>query len=147
MDGSRELNLDALRHSLATAGHLLFRFGPLTERLFIDFRSTDTAGPGVFILDQASSFTDRVASIKQLRPDFPDIERLQVVSWPLPVAALGRLGVIEAARSRLAGMDAFDALRQLDDAYAQLVRLEHDELRRAITGEGYHTLWPSARHA
>lgn len=147
MDGSHELNLDALRTSLATANHVLFRFGPISERLFIDFRISDEAGPAVFTLDQTSTFTERVASITRLRPGFPPIERLQVVSWPLPVTALDRLGVIEAARGRLAELDAFDALRQLDEVYGRLVRLEHDELRRAITGEGYHTLWPSARRA
>ena len=68
-------------------------------------------------------------------------------SRPLRVAALERLGVLETIRDRLAQMDAFDALSELDEAHTRLLRLERQEVRRAITGEGYHTLWPVAAQA
>ena len=64
-----------------------------------------------------------------------------MVSWPLRVSALERLGVLQAARERLADADAFEAIRQLDRTVDSLQRMERDEIRRAITGEGYHTLW------
>ena len=57
------------------------------------------------------------------------------------VAALRRLGVMEMLRGRLASLDGFDALRDLDAIYDQLLSLERDEQRRAVTGEGYETLW------
>ena len=50
-------------------------------------------------------------------------------------------------RERLAGEDAFDALRELDEALELLDGYERAEERRAITGEGYRTLWPSVRQA
>lgn len=144
MDGSFELDLDALRASIDTVDHLLFRFGPIPERLFIDFRSTEQAGPGIYTLAQVNSFAERLTTIQEVRPDFPLPERLQVVTWPLRVGALDRLGVLQVARERLAESDAFEAIRQLDETVHQLEALEREEMRRAITGEGYHTLWPAA---
>ena len=66
---------------------------------------------------------------------------MNVVAWPLRVGALRRLGVIDAIRTRLGDLDAFDALAQLDRVVAELERSEDRELRRAVTGEGYRTLW------
>ena len=51
---------------------------------------------------------------------------------------------VGAARQRLAGLDAFDQVRALDEAYRHLLRAEDLELRSAITGEGYRTIWPGA---
>lgn len=141
MDGSYELDIDALRDSIDSVDHVLFRFGPIPERLFIDFRSSEDAGPGIYTLKQVASFSERLNSIQEVRPGFPLPERLQVVSWPLRVSALERLGVLQVAKERLAEADAFEAIRQLDATIASLKQMEVDEIQRAISGEGYHTLW------
>lgn len=145
MDGSFDLDLDALRGSLASTEHLLIRFGPISERLFLDFRASAGDGPGVFVLEQVSSFAERVATIRRVRPGLPAPERLHVVTWPLRVGALERLGVLAAVRARLASMDAFSVLPMLEAAYEALIELERAETQHAISGEGYHTLWPAAR--
>lgn len=124
---------------------MLIRFGPISERLFLDFRASTGEGPGIFVLEQVSSFAERVATIQRVRPGLPAPERLHVVTWPLRVGALERLGVLEAVRARLASMDAFSALPMLEGAYQELAELERIETQRAISGEGYHTLWPAAR--
>lgn len=143
MDGSFELDLDELRSSLGSVDQILVRFAPIPERLFIDFRTNDTSGPGVYLLAQVSSFAERLSTIEKVRPGFPTPEQLQVVSWPLRVGALDRLGLLQVTRDRLAAMDAYDAIKELDGTYARLIVLEEQEVRRAITGEGYHSLWPS----
>jgi len=58
------------------------------------------------------------------------------------VGALERLGVIGAIRDRFAALDAIDALRDIDEVYERLLKLEQEEQMRAIVGDGYRTLWP-----
>ncbi|MEX2372857.1 MAG: hypothetical protein WD800_03570, partial [Dehalococcoidia bacterium] len=84
---------------------------------------------------------ERMATIREVRPAFPRPRRINVVAWPLRVGGLDRLGVIGEIRQRLGDLDAFEALRTLDAAFDSLVAAEEDEVRRAITGEGYKTLW------
>lgn len=147
MDGTFDLDIDALRESVNTAEHILIRFTPIAERLLLDFRTNDTTGPGVAVLSQVTSFAERLATIERARPGFPKPDRLYVVAWPLRIASLERLDILRGARVRLAEMSAPAAIRQLDEAYEELLRLERKELSRAITGDGYHTIWPTVRQS
>lgn len=144
MDHRFEVDLGGLQRSLRTADHVLMRFHPMPQRLLIDYRSSTERGPGVCVLPQARTLAERLASVERARPGLPRLERLYVVIWPLRVASLDRLGLREVVRKRLASLDAFDAITELDDAHEELLTLEREELRRAITGEGYRTLWPRA---
>ena len=143
MDGTFDIDLEALRSSVLSVEHMLVRFTPVPERLLLDFRTTDDEGPGVALLPQVNSFPERLKTIEEARPDFPRPERIYVVSWPLRIASLDRLGVLEAIRERLADMDAFDVIGRVDEAYKRLLSLERDEIHKAISGDGYHTIWPT----
>ena len=149
VDGPIDFDIEQLKSSLRSVDHALIRLTPvgITERLLVDFRTNDSTGPGVCLLPDVNSLAERLKTIEQARPGFPVPERMHVITWPLRVAALERLGVLETIRDRLAQMDAFDALNELDEAHGRLLRLEHQEVRRAITGEGYHTLWPATAQA
>ena len=144
MDGPRDLDVETLRSSIRSVDHLLVRFTPVAERLFLDFRASAEAGPGVELLPPAASFAERMRSIERARPGFPPPKRLHVVSWPLRVASLERLGVLETVRARLAAMDAFEVIPRVGETYGRLLELERTEFRRAIEGDGYHTIWPAA---
>ncbi len=143
MNGPFDIDLEALRSSVLSVEHMLVRFTPVSERLLLDFRTVGDEGPEVVLLPQVSSFTERLKTIKDARPEFPRPERIHVVSWPLRIASLERLGVLEAIRARLAGMDAFDVIGRVDEAYQRLLELESDEIQKAISGDGYHTIWPT----
>ncbi|MSQ30246.1 MAG: hypothetical protein EXR68_07155 [Dehalococcoidia bacterium] len=144
MDSVYEIDLDALLRTVRRSDHVIVRFSTLSQRLFIDFRTREGEGPGVFVLPTATTIQERLASIAAARPHFPRPERLYVMAWPLRVGGLVRLGFLAAARQRLAAMDAFDQLRDLEQAFHDLQRAEQDETRRAITGDGYRTIWPAA---
>ena len=143
MDGPIRFNVEELQESLASVDHVLIRLTPIiTQRLLIDFRSNDHAGPAAVILPEVSSISERLTSIERARPGFERPERINVIMWPLRVAALERLGVMGAIRDRFSSLDACDALRGLATAYEQLLKLEQEEQMRAIVGDGYRTLWP-----
>ena len=144
MDGGPiRFDVEELQRSLASVDHVLIRLTPIiTQRLLIDFRSNEHAGPAAIILPDVDSFAERLKSIERARPDFEQPERLNVIIWPLRVGALERLGVIGAIRDRFAALDAIDALRDIDEVYERLLKLEQEEQMRAIVGDGYRTLWP-----
>lgn len=143
-DSYFDIDREALARSIATADHLLFRFATIESRLFVDFRAEGNADPGIHVLPPVKSLAKRVTSIRRARPELPLPERLYVVGVPARVRGLERIGAIEAIRNRLAQLDAFDQLTELDLAYEQLLAFEREEIRRAITGEGYRTLWSRA---
>lgn len=145
MDSSYHVDRDALLAAVRERDHLVFRFSTITERLFIDFRTIPEEGPAAAVLPAATSMRERMATIRQARPQFPRPKRVNVVAWPLRVGALERLGIMVEIRTRLADLDGFGALRALDEAFAALQHAEEEEMRRAITGEGYQTLWEPAR--
>lgn len=143
MDTSYPIDLGALFDAVRTHDHLIFRFSTVDERLFVDFRAVGEVDPAALVLPPADNVRQRLASIAAARPGLPRPERLYVVAWPLRVRGLDRLGVLAAIRERLADLDAFAALAALDAAFARLEAAEREELRRAIVGEGYRTLWPA----
>lgn len=142
MDQRFEVDLAGLQRSLRTVDHVLMRFQPVPQRLLIDYRSSEERGPGVCVLPQVRTLAERLASVASARPGLPRLERLYVVTWPLRVASLERLGLLDVVRKRLASLDAFGAIVELNEAHEELRALEREELRCAITGEGYRTLWP-----
>ncbi len=142
MDSAYEVDLDALLRAVRTGDHLIVRFATIAQRLLMDFRTRPGEGPGMHLLPAANTLQERLASITAARPHFPRPERLFVIAWPLRVGGLERMGFLEAARQRLAALDAFDQVRALDAAYHGLLAEEREEIRRAISGDGYRTLWP-----
>ncbi len=141
MDSSYYVDRAAMLSAVRERDHLVFRFATVSQRLFVDFRTAMEDGPAVHVLPPAASVKERMASIREVRPAFPRPERINIVAWPLRVGGLERLGVIAEMRARLGDLDGFEALRALDAALRTLEREEEREIRQAITGEGYKTLW------
>ncbi|MDA0351476.1 MAG: hypothetical protein DWG79_01085 [Chloroflexi bacterium] len=143
MDGGPGSDVEAVRRTLRERDHALFRFETVPHRLLIDFRSTSEVEPAVHVLEPVRSLRERIATIRRVRPALPVPTELQVVGWSLRIGSLERLGLLEIVRTRLADSGAAETLRQLTAAIERLETLERDEFRRAITGEGYRTLWPA----
>lgn len=144
MDSSYEIDQVALSVAIRERDHLIFRFTTIALRLFIDFRYTVAVGPGVFVLPPANSVRERMTSIREVRPALPRPEQLNVIAWPLRVGSLERIGILDDVRHRLALLEAPEALEALEDAMAQLQTSEAAEVQRAISGEGYRTIWTAS---
>ena len=143
MDGGLDPDVESLREMFRDRDHALMRFETVAYRLLIDFRSGNDVGPAVHVLNPVRSLRERIATIRRARPSLPIPTDLQIVGWPLRVRSLERLGILEVIRQRLADDGAIEAIRQLEIAIDELEALEQDEVRRAITGDGYRTLWPA----
>jgi hypothetical protein len=143
MDGGPGPSVEAVREALGERDHALLRFETLAHRLFIDFRVTPEVEPAVLVLEPVRSLRERIVSIRRARPGLPVPAELQIIGWPMRVGSLERLGVLEVVRRRLRDAGSEEAVRQLDEAIEELNALERDEFRRAVTGEGYRTVWPA----
>ena len=71
MDSAYEVDIEGLLQSVREADHVIVRFATVSQRLFVDFRTTPQQGPGVFVLPLAESLQERLASIAAARPHLP----------------------------------------------------------------------------
>lgn len=143
MDGGPASDVDAVLNTLRHKDHALLRFETVPHRLLIDFRSSSETEPAVHVLEPVRSLRERIATIRRARPTLPVPTELQILGWSLRIQSLERTGALEIVRERLVHDGAAEAVRQLEAAIERLDQLERDEFRRAITGEGYRTLWPA----
>src|SRR3990167_6611994 len=142
MDNDYALNLDEILRTIESAEVLRIRFLLLDKRLLIDNRFNELEGPLMRIVSRANSSEESFRNLKRLRPRFPLPEKMTAIWWPKYVSTLRSTGVWEAIVSRIADAGFADAVRQSEDALRELLRMEREEIRNAITGVGFQTIWP-----
>ena len=119
-------------------------FFPLLRRaLVIDTRHNEMVGHIVGVLPQVGSMEERIAVIERMRPQFGKIRSILGIPWIKSVNSLREQGVVDRLVERLTDseMSATSAHEAVDDALAQLSRVEHRAFVLLIRGEGYQTLW------
>ena len=141
MDNDYILNLDEILHTIEHAEVVRIRFGLLDKRLLIDNRYSEFEGPMVRVVNRAGSSEESFRSLKRLRPRFPLPEKMTAIMWPKYVTTLQSTGVWSAIVSRVASTGHEDSTRQCDEVLSELLKLEKQEIRNAISGEGFQTVW------
>jgi hypothetical protein len=66
---------------------------------------------------------------------------MTAIMWPKYVTTLLSTGVWDAIVSRVAAAGHGDSTRQCEQVLAELLELEKREIRNAISGEGFQTVW------
>lgn len=145
MDNDYVLNLDEILRTIETAEVLRIRFQLLDKRLLIDNRFNEFEGPMVRIVQRAGSSEESFRNLKRLRPRFPLPDKMTAIWWPKYVSTLYTSGVWQAVVQRIASTGFTDSLRQCDDVLRDLLALERQQVRNAISGEGYQTIWQRAK--
>lgn len=141
MDNDYILNLEEILRTVETAEVVRIRFGLLDKRLLIDNRYSEYEGPMVKVVNRAGSSEESFRSLKRLRPRFPLPEKMTAIMWPKYVSTLQSTGVWQAIVSRVAEAGHPESARQCDDVLQELLKLEKQEIRNAISGEGFQTVW------
>lgn len=141
MDNDYILNLEEILRTVETAEVVRIRFGLLDKRLLIDNRYSEYEGPMVKVVNRAGSSEESFRSLKRLRPRFPLPEKMTAIMWPKYVSTLQSTGVWQAIVSRVAETGHPESARQCDDVLQELLKLEKQEIRNAISGEGFQTVW------
>jgi len=141
MDNDYILNLDEILRTVETAEVVRIRFGLLDKRLLIDNRYSEFEGPLVKVVNRSGSSEESFRSLKRLRPRFPLPEKMTAIMWPKYVSTLQSTGIWNAIVSRVASTGHDESARQCDDVLRELLTLEKQEIRNAISGEGFQTVW------
>jgi len=141
MDNDYGLNLDDVLRTVETAEVVRIRFMLLDKRLLIDNRFNEVEGPLVRVVNRAGSSEESFRSLKRMRPRFPLPDKMTAIFWPKYVKTLCTTGVWDAITERLRQSGYPESLRQCEEALTELYRLERQEIRNAISGEGFKTVW------
>jgi hypothetical protein len=141
LDSGYEVDVDHIARTIAEAEVACLYFPMLRTTLLIDTRTSESVGPLVRLVPMAASAGERLRSLRRLRPQLPRPESITTIPWTQRVEAVCRLGVWECVLDRLADADDPAILESAGDCLRELRGLERRELRRAVTGEQYRTLW------
>ena len=140
MANEEGFDLEETLRAIREADVVVIGFGWLQERLLVDGRRNDSAGPYVRVVEPVNSPQDRVRQLRKLRPGFDDPESFVFFPWAGRVEAFVEAGLFDRILERCEGDatapdDAREALRRLYE-------LDREDVRQAIAGgEKYHTLY------
>ena len=141
MDNDYAINLDEIMRTIEQADVLRIRFLLLDKRLLIDNRFNEFEGPLVKIVPRAGSSEESFRNLKRLRPRFPLPDRMTAIWWPKYIATLRTSGVWDCVVRRIAESGYNDSIEQCEKVLDELLELERAEVRNAIAGKGYQTIW------
>jgi len=141
MDNDYVLNIDDILRTIETADVVRIRFLLLDKRLLIDNRCNEFEGPLVKVVNRSGSSEESFRNLKRLRPRFPLPDKMTAIWWPKYVNTLYTTGIWGGIVRRIADTGFSDSLRQCDEVLRELLALERQEIRNAISGEGFQTIW------
>ncbi|HWO94113.1 MAG TPA: hypothetical protein VNL92_05055 [Dehalococcoidia bacterium] len=141
MDNDYGIDIAGIIRTIQSADVMTFRFVILSERLLFDTRSNELDGPMLAIVPRVDSAEERFRSVRRLRPRFANPERISTLWWPRRVESLVSTGVWDAIMRRIIESPFPRCSEVAQRTLGDLVQLQQSEIRHAITGEGYRSLW------
>ena len=127
------------------AGEIIALYFPLLRKtLLMDTRTTPLDGPMIKVVPMAASAEDRYRELVRMRPRLPKPESISIVPWPKFIESLVRAGVWDRIVARYAEIGPSEVVRQCVACLDELRAFEREEVRRAITGENFETMWDVA---
>jgi hypothetical protein len=145
MDNDFNIDLVDIASTVKSGEVLTIRFIAVGQRLLLDFRATEIDGPMVRVVTPVRSVEERYRMLRQARPRFAPPEKIEAIWWPRYARSLTSTGIWSAVMERVTESGHVDAVRQAEDALAELIRLEREQQRDAVRGEGFRTLWARER--
>jgi len=123
-------------------GEIIALFFPLLRKtLLMDTRTTPLDDPMIKVVPMAASADERYKELIRMRPRLPKPESVNIVPWPKFVDSLDRTGVWDRIVRRYIDIGPPEIVRQCELSLGELREFEREEIRNAITGENYETLW------
>ena len=141
LDWEYDVDLKAVREHVRSALTFSIFFPILRKSLVVDMRQGPTDGPLVRLLPMARSPGKRLRLLNRMRPHLPRAREMVVIPWPSYIGALVESGVWAGIETRVSDGRSAETKRSLAGVYAELKRLESNELTALIRGERYDNLW------
>ena len=144
MDSDFRIDISEVLRAIDTGEIMALYFPLLRKTLLMDTRTTGVDGPMIKVVPMASSPEERFRDLVRMRPRLPKPESINIVPWPKYVASLVRLEVWDHIVRRFLEIGPPEIVKRCEECLEELKQMEREELRRAITGENYETLWDAA---
>ncbi|MDA1297501.1 MAG: hypothetical protein O3B04_05800 [Chloroflexi bacterium] len=145
MDGQFSINLEAVLQHIEKAETFSIALPTVKRALVIDMRTKGDDGPFVRVMPMARTASERLRSLRRLRPTLPRAAEILVVPWPSFVDGLVRAGIWQRLQQRVASSGSAAAADALDDSLTELRVAESRELGALLRGEEYEVLWAKAK--
>jgi hypothetical protein len=100
MDDELGVSIRDVLRSVAEADVVTLYFPALRKTLLFDARTSEIEGPMVRVVDSVNSTTERIRSLRRMRPGFGRPETLVLVPWARHVDSLARLGIMQEMMDR-----------------------------------------------
>jgi len=142
IDGGSDLDLDAAIQNIREAEVICVYFPAFNQTLLVDARTALNVTPMITVVPMVRSASDRIRSLRRLRPQLPRPESITMIPWARRVASLIDCGVWEQLLARLEGMECPD--ERAEDCMRRLRSMELTEFRDAIIGRSYQSIWSRA---
>ena len=144
MDSDFRIDIGEVHRAIDVGDITALYFPLLRKTLLMDTRTTGVDGPMIKVVPMASSPEERFRDLVRMRPRLPKPESINIVPWPKYVASLVRLEVWDHIVRRFLEIGPPEIVKRCEECLEELKQMEREELRRAITGEKYETLWDAA---
>ena len=144
LDSQFRIDISEVQRSIDAAEVVALYFPLLRKTLLMDSRSNSLDGPMIKVVPMASSPQERFKELVRLRPRFSKPESITIIQWPKYVGSMVQLQLWDHIVRHFLEIGPPEIVRRCDECLQELAHTEQDELRRAITGENYETLWDVA---
>jgi hypothetical protein len=141
MDSDFRFDVAEVNRSIDAAEVIALYFPLLRKTLLMDFRTNDVDTSMIRVVPMANTPEERFQSLLKMRPRFGRPESITIIPWVKYAHSLVDMGIWEHVVRRFADTGSAPAVRDCEKCYNELERLERREIRRALTGENYETLW------
>ena len=109
----------------------------------MDLRTTSDTGPMIKIMPMTNSISERIETIKNLRPSFPKAKEIVVVPWVGYEQVLKSSGLWKHLLDEIVKLKNQIAINDAIKAYKELVLIQEEDLLEMLFGEKYETIWES----
>ena len=133
--------MSEVNRNIDVAEVIALYFPLLRKTLLMDMRMNDIDGPMIRVVPMANTPEERFQSLLKMRPRFGRPESITIIPWPKYVTTLAELGIWDHIVRRYADTGHAEVVRECERCYAELAKLEREEVVRAIRGENYETIW------
>ena len=144
IDGGYDIDIEAVKQNVDEAVVVTLHFPMLRRTLLVDTRHGHNEGPLVCVVAMVDNSAERFQSLQRLRPELPRPDSLTMIPWARSVRSLEWTGIWARVLARLQECGGPNVLVDAGRCMRELRSLELNELRHAITGSRYRTVWGRA---
>ena len=142
LDSDYRIDVSEVNRNIDVADVIALYFPLLRKTLLMDVRTSKVDGPMIRVVPMANTPEERFQSLLKMRPRFKRPDSITIIPWPKYVSSLAELGIWDRIVRRYAETGSPAIVRQCEKCFAELEKLEREEVRKAIAGEEpYETLW------